>query len=295
MDDKSLGPLGLLRRLLEARRGDVRAMVDIYHLRGVLTFVGIFAATIVLPGLLLAYYGVVGVRAQQRAGAAEVERVAGATADAFQTALDARFRGFEDGVLNRLKGGQSLTTGLRELSDDLRVVYRFDADGALVSPRPAESVDPTEDQQLFFFTPWREALRAERSGDFARAASLFGQAAREARAADLKGQALYARANAAQRVGDLAVAEQLFGEVASGYAAVRDTWGFRLGDLARLKLGEMVLARDPAAGEARIRELVDSLLADPWIIGRGGEAAVARRGVDLIAGRTNAEWLGRTR
>ena len=67
-DDKSLGPVRLLRRLLAARRGDVRAMVDLYHLRGVLTFVGIFAATIVLPGLLLAYYGVAGIRAHGLGG-----------------------------------------------------------------------------------------------------------------------------------------------------------------------------------------------------------------------------------
>ncbi|MFN7145265.1 MAG: sensor histidine kinase, partial [Myxococcota bacterium] len=88
------------------------------------------------------------------------------------------------------------------------------------------------------------------------------------------------------------LAEQLFTEVLGGYAAVRDAYGFRLGDLARLKLGELRLARDPADGEAYVREHVESLLAEPWIIGRGGEAAVARRGIDLIAGRANAEWLG---
>jgi hypothetical protein len=92
-DDKSLGPVRLLRRLLAARRGDVRAMVDVYHLRGVLFFVLVFAATIVLPGLLLAYYGVAGIRAQQRAGAEEVERVATGAADNFQVGVEALFKG----------------------------------------------------------------------------------------------------------------------------------------------------------------------------------------------------------
>ncbi len=294
-DDKSLGPLRLLRRVLAARRGDVRAKVDLYHLRGVLTFVGIFAATIVLPGLLLAYYGVAGIRAQQRAGAAEVERVASGAADSFQGGVESLFKGFEDGTLNRLKSGQSVTTGLRELSDSLRVVFRYDGDGALVFPRAPGAEDALEDQDLFFFAPWQAALRAERAKDFPRAASLFAQATREARAPDIQGQAIYARANAAQRAGELFLAEQLYTEVLGGFAAVRDAYGFRLGDLARLKLGELRLARDPVAGEAAVREHVEALLAETWIIGRGGEAAVARRGIDLIAGRANAEWLGRAR
>ncbi|MES2641582.1 MAG: HAMP domain-containing sensor histidine kinase [Myxococcota bacterium] len=295
MDDKSLGPLRLLRRVLAARRGDVRAKVDLYHLRGVFTFVGVFAATIVLPGLFLAYYGLAGIRAQQRAGAAEVERVATGAADNFQVGVEALFQGFEDGTLNRLKTGQSLTSGLREISDSLRVVFRYDSEGALVFPRSPDAEDSLEDQELFFFAPWQAALRAERQQDYPRAAVLFAQAAREARAPELKGQAIYARANAAQRAGELFLAEQLFTEVGSGYAAVRDAYGFRLGDLARLKLGELRLARDPVAGEAAVREHVEMLLAEPWIIGRGGEAAVARRGIDLIAGRANPEWLGRAR
>ncbi|MDP2317436.1 MAG: HAMP domain-containing sensor histidine kinase [Pseudomonadota bacterium] len=294
-DEKNLGPLRLLRRVLAARRGDVRAKVDLYHLRGVLTFVAIFAATIVLPGLLLAYYGVAGIRAQQRAGAAEVERVASGAGDNFQVGVDSLFKGFEDNTLNRLKSGQSVTSGLREISESLRVVFRYDAEGALRFPRSPDSEDALDDQELFFFAPWQAALRSERLHEFGRAAFFFGQAAREARAPDVKGQAIYARANAAHRAGEIFLAEQLYTEVLTGYAAVRDAYGFRLGDLARLKLGELRLGRDPVAGEAAVREHVDELLAEPWIIGRGGEAAVARRGIDLIAGRANAEWLGRAR
>jgi signal transduction histidine kinase len=280
---------------MDARRGDVRAKEDLYHLRGVLTFVGIFAATIVLPGLLLAYYGVAGIRAEQRAGAAEVERVANAAAEGLAKSVEAQFRSFEDATLNRLKSGQSVATGLREISEALRVVFRYDADGVLVSPLPPDASDPLEDQELFLFSTWQAAQRAERQKDPARAAVLYAQAAREARGQRFKGQALFARANTTLRAGEVHLAEALFTEVLTGYAGVRDTYGFRLGDLARLKLGEMKLARDPAAGEAALREQVEGLLAEPWIIGRGGEAAVARRAIDLIAGKGNAEWVGRVR
>ncbi len=295
-DDKSLGPLRLLKRILAARQGDVRAKVDVYHLRGVITFVGIFAATIVLPGLLLAYYGVVGIRAQQRAGAAEVERVAEASAEVFQTRLESLFKAFEDATLNRLNSGQSVTSGVRRLSEVAPVVaFRFDADGEMLTPVPSDGADAPGDQELFFFTPWQQALEAERARDYARAATLYAQAAREARMPDLKGQAIYARANAVHRAGELYLAEQLFTEVLTGYAAVRDAFGFRLGDLARLKLGELRLLRDPVAGEIMLRTQLDALLAEPWIIGRGGEGAIASRAMLLLGGRANPEWLGRVR
>lgn len=270
-------------------------MEDLYHLRGVLTFVAIFAATILLPGLLLAYYGFIGIRAEQRAGVADVERQANATADAFAEGLERLFKSFEDATLNRLKSGQAVTTGLAEMSETLRVVFRFDADGHVVSPFVVAPFDPVEDQALFFFGPLQVGERLQRLGDPARAALLFSQAARDARGPRARGQALFARANALHQVGDVHTATALFEEVAAQYPDVRDGHGFRLGDLARLKLGEIAMARDPVAGEARLRTHVEALLAEPWVVGRGAEPAVARRAIDLMASKANADWVGRTR
>lgn len=278
--------------------------MDLYHLRGVLTFVGIFAATIVLPGLFLAYYGVAGIRAEQRVGAdAEVERIATAAADGFATSVAALFQSFEDATLNRLKSGQSVREIARSPVEALRVVFVFDVDGAMVWPRPLEAADPLEDQALFASARWRAAQDRERAKEPLVAANLFAQAGREARSERVKGQALFARANATLRAGEASLAEALFREVLAGFSGVRDAYGFRLDDLARLKLAELHLLKHPlkdpvadaTAGEAMLRSHVEGLLAEPWVIGRGGEAAVARRAVDLLAGKANAEWLSRIR
>lgn len=283
-------------------------MEDLYHLRGVITFVGIFAATIVLPGLLLAYYGIVGIRAEQRAGVADVERQANAAADLFAVGLEGLFKSFEDATLNRLKSGQSVTTGLREMSEVLRVVFRFDVDGVLASPLARGELHPLEDQALFFFSSLQNASRLERQGDAAkesdpaaanalymRAAAAATTAVREASDPGVRGQATFARGNALLRAGEVHAAEALFTEVVAQHAAVRDAYGFRLGDLARLKLGEIEMARNPTAGQTALRAHVERLLAEPWTIGRGGEAAVARRAIDLVAGKVDADWIERTR
>ncbi|MFZ5478658.1 MAG: sensor histidine kinase [Myxococcota bacterium] len=292
---RSLGPLRLLRRIVEARRGDVRAMEDLYHLRGVITFVAIFGATIALPGLLLAYYGIVGIRAEQRANTADVERRANAAADGFSAGLEGIFRSIETATLNRLKGDQSLTIGLPSLNEDLVLVLRFDADGDLVAPFLRGAVDPYEDQQLFFFAPLHAAEEARRLGDLPRAASLFGAAARESNARPARAQAAFRRATALLRAGETHAAEVLLAEILSQHADVRESHGFRLGDLARLKLGEIQMARDPVGGHVALQRHVEALLAEPWVVGRGGEPAVARRAIDLIAGKARAEWISDTR
>lgn len=48
----------VLRRLLAGSRGEVRALEQAIHLEGVLRFIGLFLLTMVLPAILLAYFGV---------------------------------------------------------------------------------------------------------------------------------------------------------------------------------------------------------------------------------------------
>jgi signal transduction histidine kinase len=95
-------------------------------------------------------------------------------------------------------------------------------------------------------------------------------------------------------VGDSS-AEGAFAAVVADHEQTRDPLGFRLGDLARLRLAELALARDQAEGERLLRRDVEALLAGTWIIGNGAEAAVARRALDLVAGRASSEWVAQAR
>lgn len=294
---RGIGPLTLLRRLFAARRGDVRAMADVYHLRGVITFVAIFAVTIGAPGVMLAYYGVVGLRAGTLASDAEIQRRASSLAAEVKRSIQQQFQRTEESVYNRVKTGQSVSTGLGELSSALRVVYRFDEGGQLSPPLAREERAVGDDQELFFFSTLNAAQRAERLGDPARAAAQYLAAAREAQHPRSRATALFHRARTLQRAGDVAKAELIYRDLLETAPRLREPEGFRLGDLARLKLGEIALQRNPAEGTALLRELVDGLLAETWTIGRPGEAAVVQQAIDLVAGTPghDADWIQRAR
>ncbi len=290
MKPRRLGPYSLLRSLFAARKGDVRAMEDVYHLRGVMTVAAMVFATVGLPGLMLVYYGIVGIRSDELALAADVRRRSEAAAAEFKADLEATFVQFQNAALSRLTSGQSVYTGQRELEDSLRVVFRFDADGKLEPPFLPSSVDQLEDQQFLLFDTWQEASAAEREGRWDRAAGLYAQAARVTHSRRDRARCLYNRARALDRAGQSREAEAIWQQEIEELG--RDLYGFRIGDLARLELAESRLKRDPAGGQEDLRGLADALLTDNWEIGRGGEAAVARRAIELLP---SSDWTARAR
>jgi signal transduction histidine kinase len=277
-----LGPIQILRRILDARRGDPRAKEDIYHLRGVFRFVAVFAATIGLPGLLLSYYGIAGIAAQRDVAQAQVARDAELAADTLSARIEGEFVAFEVAALNRLTTGKSLHTRLSEMSPAVRVVFRFDPQGALTAPFLRASQDATPTAPWRVSAAWAEASAAEQLGDFDRAAAGFAAVARHATSAPERGDAAFARARTLLRGGDRRAAELALREVEKEYRAVRTVEGFRLGDLARYKLAELIAVRDPEAGRTEFEKLTASLLAEDWVIGEGGEPAVAQRALDNL-------------
>jgi len=265
-------------------------MQDVYHLRGILTFVAVFLATIVLPGLLLVYYGIVGIRADELAVAADVRRRSDAASVEFKTDMEASFQQFQNAALTRLTSGQSVYTGQRELSDALRVVFRFDTEGLLTPPFVSNTSDPREDQAFLLFDVWQEAQAAERESLWERAATLYGQAARQTHNKRDRARCLYNRGRALDRAGQTREAESVWQPLVEERG--RDLYGFRIGDLARLQLGQARTKREPTEGQADLRALADAILADSWEIGRGGEAAVARRTIELLP---TSDWTARAR
>ena len=289
------GPLNIVYRILAARLGEVRALEEVYHLRSVWNFVAVFAATIVVPGIVLTWYGFAGIRAEQRAGTAEVSREAEIVSNALYGDIESYFQSFENATLNRMKSGRSLTSSLAEMSDVLRVVFVFDNEGRMVAPFVRDLPSDPSATDLFAMPRWQEAWGAELGQDWARAADRYAALAREAPGLREQGHAVFARGRVLAREGDAGAAELAWNEVLRQYPTVRDPWGFRLGDLARLRLGEQRLAREPAVGAALLRQLVEDLLSGAMVMGQGGEPAVDRRALDLLAGKVDPDWLARTR
>jgi signal transduction histidine kinase len=281
-------------RLLGGGRGEVRAMKDLMALEGVLRFTALFGVTVLLPALLLSYFALSSIRAEELVVDADVDRRADAVGEQVHHDLEAEFTRFEESSADRLANDQSPLTGLADLSPYVRVAFRFDGDGGLVGPFALPD-DERPTPSPAFQRAMSDARRLElgdRPGD---AVAAYQRASAAASHPAEAGQALLGRARALRRAGDPTAAEHAFADVYADYASVRDDAGFRIGDLASLERAEMADARDRDLGVVAFSDLVDKLIADRWTIGRPGEAAIARRAIDRLEGRKDADWLGRAR
>lgn len=282
----------LLRRLLASGRGEVRAMEDALHIEGVLKFVGVFAATIVLPASLLAYFGVASIAVEEKSVWAEVERDGQAAADGFSVQVTRRFTSFERRLADRLGSGRSPLEARGELDPHLLLALRFDQDGWLQAPFGREDADPGATQAPLFDPAWQAARAAERAGEApALVAGRYAVAVRQAGSPEVEGRARYDQARLLAQAGELRAAQAQLELVIERTPRIRDPWGMRLGDLARLDHGILVAAADDAEGARELRALIEDLLSTRWVIGQGGEAAVARRALSLLEPYGEREWV----
>lgn len=266
-------------------------MEEAIHLEGVLRFVAVFLMTIVGPALLLAYFGVASIQVEEQSVTAEVNAEAAGTADAWWNQVDRRFSGFEDRVRDRLEAGRSPLEARGELDGHLLVAMRFDEGGRLLGPFAVDESGVGLDIEGLFDPSWIAATAAERQRqDPLVVARLYGVVSRESGLPSVAGRAALDRARMLIVAGKDREAMLLLDEVQDRYASVRDPWGIRLGDLARLEKGELQLNRAPADGALTLRSLVEDLLAAPWTVGQGGEGAVALRALSLLEPSAERDW-----
>ncbi len=283
-------------RVVAPLLGEVRGLKELLDFQGFTRASAIFAASILIPGLALVYFGLTGVRAEELQVVAEVEARADAMATAVAERSEALFSGFEGAAKRRLESGSSATESLPELSPFLRVTLRLDADNELAAPFEKLPLGQMEDQRWYLTGTWQEALLAEQSGSNpARAAALYADAARTAPGLSASGQATFAMGRALMKAGEDTEALKTFANVVAEFGHVRDVYGFRLGDLAQLKRGEILLHQDPEIGVGSLQALTEELVTATWIIGRGGEAAVAARALELLEDHAPKDWVAAAR
>ena len=287
----------LLRRLLASGRGEVRAMEDAIHLEGVLRFIAVFFLTVGLPAVLLAYFGVSSIAAEERSVTSEVQRDARALADTFWSQTDRRFSGFEERVLTRLEAGRSPLESARELHPSLLTALRFDEAGRLTAPFVEEEASVRASGVGVPDPAWWRVWQAESRGeaDPGTLRDRYLDAAALASSRDFEGRARFDAARMLASEGDLSGAEDELLTVEARYSGARDPWGFRLSDLARLEQARLQLARDAGAGEVALRALVEAILRRPWVVGQGGASAVASRSLSLAEPLGTREWVDAAR
>ncbi len=290
-------PRRLLRGARQLRKGDARATRELARLRPFLRFVVVFSMSIIVPAVLLAYLALASISAEELQVDADLERRAESLVMQVSTDVHDLLGGFEDRTVQRLREGQSPLDNLAELSPHLRVAFRFDPEGHLVSPFELPARHPQVEPTAFYRSEWTRGSRLERAGEFLSAAEAYRTAADEATEPSHAAQATFAWGRALRKAGLHAEADQAFSGIYAEYASARDRWGFRVGDLASLERARILLEADPEAGRAALRALVESLLADRWTINRPGEPAVARRALRLLEGAEDADpdWVARAR
>lgn len=261
-------------------------------MRGLLRVAWIFLLTVFMPGVALAWIGFGSIRGEElqvwqaveEAGEREIRDVLNRT--------DATFLEFEDNVRSRLESGRSPVEDPRTISPYILVAFRLGPEGDIEAPFRWVDRPILQDHAVYFSQEWREA--GERSDPMSRAAawSALGRTLEDPIAG---GQAQYLAARSLGEAGQVDEALERLANLFSDYHDVRNLQGFRLGDLARLHRGELLLARDPVIGQGALEGLADELIEDDWIIGRGNEPAVAARALELLEDHSEKDWLASRR
>ncbi|MCB9796174.1 MAG: HAMP domain-containing histidine kinase [Alphaproteobacteria bacterium] len=272
----------------------VRTSSDLDQIRGQLRLFGVFALTIMVPGLLLAWVGVTSIQGEELALWDEVGRRAELAADTVITQTEQTFAAFEDNTRQRLESGRSPVDALGELSPFVLVAFRIDDSGRVAAPFNRRRGEPLRDHALILSEAWRQAAALEQR-DPTGAARRYHTIQEESRGLQAQGMAAFAEARCLIKAGRRVDAEQRLADIVADYGAVRDLYGFRLGDLARLRRGELLMERDPEIGAGSLVALVEELLGTRWTIGVGGEPAVAARAVELLEDQAPKDWLASAR
>ena len=281
----------VLRRL-DPSRGEVQVLADAVHVRGLLRLAWVFLITVFAPGVALAWIGFGSIRGEELQVWQEVEESGDREIREVLSHVDATFRDFEDSARARLESGRSPVEDPRTLSPYIRVAFRLDEEGKLEAPFQIVDRPTLQDHSAYFAESWR---RAEHLEDGPAGAAAWADLAREANDPHYEGQALFNRARALGAEGDSVLAEELLANLYADYHDVRNLHGFRIGDLARLHRGELLLAREAEIGRGALETLVDELLEEEWTIGRGNEAAVAARALELLEEISEKDWLASRR
>jgi len=254
----------------------------------------VFAATILIPSILLAYFALASSRSEELSLDLELRERSEAIATQLHRDVGTTYYQFEEATLARLARGQSPLNHLTELTTYLKVAFRFDRTGLLVAPFDMESEDYFEQPSTSFRAGHAYATELEQEENYAQAILHYRAVADLTQNPKFSGEARLGEARAQWKAGNRANATELFIRL-SEEKTIRDRFGFRFRDLAILKLAELQIDENSQSSVNALRGLIDQLLTERWTIGRPGEATVARRAIRSLEGKTDSDWLARAR
>jgi two-component system phosphate regulon sensor histidine kinase PhoR len=287
--------LRAVARRLWPERSETRLIAELRHMRGVTRIASMFLLTILLPGIALAWIGVDSSRGEELAVRQSVREEGEREVRDVVNGVEGVFSDFEATVQRRLASGRNPVDTSTPPSDFVLVGFRMDKDGTLAAPFLTDTLPPLRDQSFYFSEEWRTAQALE-AVDPALSARAYGLAANNARAIHERGEAEYNRARMLGEAGDIDGALEALANVYADFGEVRSLHGFRLRDLAELRRGRLLLEKDPQIGAGALQALVERILDERWVLGRGGrDAAIANRALELIEDQADGDWVATAR
>ncbi len=272
-----------------------RSVQELRRARDVLRFGGMFALTVLGPALLLAYLSMSTIRSEELYLDAEYRSRATAMTNELAQEVNDIQHAFRLAVNTRLERGESPLDRLADLSPYLRGAYRFDKDGVLAAPFELDDDKVIPQPSARYRDLNRVALQHEMASRWTEAGTAFRDAAAAANHPVHEAEARLGEARSRARAGDQDAAAALLTELYSDPANVRESHGFRIGDLALLLRAEMRFSSSGDAAQSGLMDLVDRLLGDTWTVGELGEATVADTALGHLAGVGDQDWLARRR
>lgn len=278
-----------------ARGNGVRSVQELRRAKLVLRFGGLFAATILVPALLLAFLAMSTIRSEELFLDVEYRSRATAMTGELAQEVEDILGPFRSALTTRFQLGESPLERLGDLSPFLRGAYRFDQSGELVAPFALEERVMTPEPPARYRDVRRRAMQNEIDGNWVEAARDFEQAIGLAIHPVHEAEARMGQARAWANAGNTAVAAELLTALYADHANVRDSRGFRVGDLALFLRARMRFEQSGSAADSGLMDLVDRLLSDTWTIGQLGEATVAEESLQLLTGSADPDWVARRR
>ena len=126
-------PIGtkIVVTILQWRLGKVRALETALRIQGVIRFLLLAVGFIIVPAILLAYFGILSIKDQEEDAQTALDDVSYNLALVFLQDVNAEIISFEQSILAVLQNGQ---TPLRSFHKNQRMVLRFDQNFQMLAP-----------------------------------------------------------------------------------------------------------------------------------------------------------------
>ena len=265
-------------RILTWRTSAAEAIRDPAYVRDTLRFAAVFSLLVLVPMALLAFLGLRSLGAEEVNFDVRLRQRVQIAASRVEVDLERLMAAFEARALRESPQGSEGIERLLAETPGLVAVYRFDAEG-----RPLPPFRTPEANAWSQTSPaW---MRAETTANAALTTGADASAACETLRAASRNPAERAVARlcglrAQAKVAPTAAADGL-ARLTAEAAELKDRRGFSIAALATLhRLALLPNGSDPAREGAR--RLLEATLAATWPLGRGEDAAIAQRALDLL-------------